>query len=86
MGQLRKIVLAVECENDQEKELVQSMANEISNLRVLKGSTMINMLPIFNNNREELIQLFSMVSNNGVKSLLSIQGGLLIKKLASKSK
>lgn len=84
MGQLRKIILAVECENDQEKELVQQMANELSNMRVLKSKTIINMLPIFNNNRQELMQLFSMVSKDGVKSLLSIQGGLLIKKLASK--
>lgn len=84
MGKLRKIYLAIECENDQERDMVQSLATEISEMRVLKGSSIINMIPVFNRNRQELVQLFSMVSNGGIKSLLSVQGGLLIKKLSSK--
>lgn len=83
---LRKIYLAVDCDNDQERDMVQEMANEISNMRVLKGRSILNMLPIFQRNQSELIELFQMVSKGGVKSLLSIQGGLLIKKLSSKNK
>lgn len=84
MGKFRKIYLAVECESDQEKDQVQAMANEISEMGILKGSSILNMLPVFAKNRQELTQLFSMVSKGGIKSLLSVQGGILIKKLSTK--
>lgn len=81
---LRKIYLAVECYDDIERDKVQELANEISNTRSLKAPSLLNMAPLYYSNREELTKLFSIISTKGVKGLLSIEGGLLLKKLASK--
>lgn len=44
---LRKIFLAVECADDNERDIVQSLANELSNSRILNARTLINMKPMF---------------------------------------
>ena len=82
---LRKIYIAVDCNNDTERDAVQALANELSNMRILNADSLLRMGPVFENNRAELTQLFSMITNGGVKSLLSLQGGLLLKRLASKT-
>lgn len=79
---LRKIYIAVDCADDTEKDNVQNVFNEISNARIFSGRDVINMIPIFNNNRSDLLQLFRMIQEGGVKSLMSIKGGSLIAKLA----
>lgn len=82
---LRKIFLAVECADDNERDIVQSLANELSNSRILNARTLINMKPMFDKNRNELIQLFDMISqNNGIGSILSVKGGMIISKLAKR--
>lgn len=83
MGELRKVYIAVECENDQEKELVQELAKEISNMRVLKANSILRMVPMFQKHRNELIELFNMVANGGLKSIFSVRAGILIRKLSS---
>lgn len=81
---LRKIFLAVECADDNERDIVQSLANELSNSRILNARTLINMKPMFDKNRNELIQLFDMISKNGIGSILSVKGGMIISKLAKR--
>lgn len=82
---LRKIFLAVECADDNERDIVQSLANELSNSRILNARTLINMKPMFDKNRNELIQLFDMISqNDGIGSILSVKGGMIISKLAKR--
>lgn len=81
---LRKIFLAVECADDNERGIVQSLANELSNSRILNARTLINMKPMFDKNRNELIQLFDMISQNGIGSILSVKGGMIISKLAKR--
>lgn len=81
---LRKIYLGVNCTDDNERNAVQSIADELTRMNILNAQTILRMMPVFNKNQVELTQLFSMVSKNGVKSLLSLKGGLLLRKLASK--
>lgn len=43
-----------------------------------------DMKPMFDKNRNELIQLFDMISQNGIGSILSVKGGMIISKLAKR--
>lgn len=81
---LRKLYVVVDCKDDTEKDAVQSALNELSNSRILSGSTIVNMFPLFMRNKNDLMELFNMIKTKGVSSLLSIKGGMLIKRLSSK--
>lgn len=88
---LKKVFIVVECEGKNENECnylrdqVQLVCNDISNMRVLRATDILKMKPTFENNRQDLLQLFTMIRNGGVKSLFSIQGGMLLKKLTSRN-
>lgn len=77
---LRKIILAVDCDDDNERDAVQQIAQEISDMRVLSAKSMLRMKPMFDSNRNELMQLFYFIANKGIKSLLSFEGGKLLMK------
>ena len=78
---LRKLYIVVDCENDEQKEAVQTAFNELSNTRALTSRTVISMYPFFKKHRDDLFELFNMVKTGGVKSLLSVRGGTLINNL-----
>lgn len=75
---LRKITLAVECRDDAERDAFQNLANEISNMRILKASELLAMEPLLKANKEPLAKLFKMVAKGGPKALLSIDGARLL--------
>lgn len=77
---LRKLFIVLDCDDEAQKEAVQNALNDISNMRILKGADIIRMKPLFDKNRNELMQLFNMIKTGGAKSLLSIQGGMLLRK------
>lgn len=83
---LRKIYLAVECANDQERDTVQGIANELSNMRVMNANSIIKMMPIVEKYKAEFTQLFQMITRDGISSLMSIRGGMLIGKLTKINK
>lgn len=78
---LRKLYIVVDCENDEQKEAVQTAFDELSNTRALNSRTIISMYPFFQKNRTSLIELFRMIKEGGIKSLLSVRGGTLINNL-----
>lgn len=78
---LRKINIAVDCVDDKERDAVQSIMAEISGMRFMRGETIVGMYPYIKKHQGELVQLFSMIKSGGVKSLLSVQGGVLLNKL-----
>lgn len=78
---LRKINIAVDCTTDKERDEVQQIMSEISGMRVLRGDMIVGMFPYIKSHQGELMQLFGMIKNGGVKSLLSVQGGVLLNKL-----
>lgn len=81
---LRKIAIAVDCEDDAQRDRIQAIMDEISGMRVLNGGQIESMYPFFRTHQAELFQLFGMVSNGGIKSLMSGQGVALITKLAKR--
>lgn len=46
---LRKLYIVVDCENDEQKEAVQTAFNELSNTRALTSRTVISMYPFSKN-------------------------------------
>lgn len=42
---LRKLYIVIDCENDEQKEAVQTAFNELSNTRALTSRTIISMYP-----------------------------------------
>lgn len=81
---LRKLYIVIDCKDEAEKESVQNSLNVLSNSRVLDGSLIVNMFPLFLKNKNDLMELFNMIKTKGVGSLLSLKGGMMIKRLASK--
>ena len=75
---LRKIFLAIDCATDDERDAVQNLANEISNLRVLDGSKLLSLAPAFRANKEAFGKLFTLIANGGPKALLSMDGAKLL--------
>jgi hypothetical protein len=80
----KKIFIAVDCADDTEKEEVQRVMNEISNMRLANGGQLLAAYPYFAQHRGELTQLFRLVSEGGVKSLMSAKGLSLITQLAKR--
>lgn len=78
---LRKLYIVVDCEDDEQKNAVQNALNELSNTRVLTSRSIISMYPFFKKHQAELVELFGMIKNGGIKSLLSVRGGTLINNL-----
>lgn len=61
------------------------MEKIIKTLKPNKADRDINIKkPMFDKNRNELIQLFDMISQNGIGSILSVKGGMIISKLAKR--
>lgn len=79
-----KVYIAVDCENEQEYQQVQQAAKDISNMRILKGKDILSMLAMFAKYRSEMTELFRMISQGGVKSLMSGQGMRILGSLAKR--
>lgn len=80
----RKIVIAVDCEDEAQKDEVQRIAQEVSTLRLFNGGQLIAAYPFFRGHQAELMRLFEMVSKGGVKSLMSASGINIISQLTKK--
>lgn len=71
---LRKITIAVDCANDQERDKVQEIMAEISGMGILSANSIIGMYPFLKANRAQIFELFGMVSKSGIKSIISAKG------------
>jgi hypothetical protein len=80
----KKIFLAVDCADDAQRDEVQRIMNEVSNMRLFNASQILSAYPYFRLHQGELSQLFTMVSRGGVKSLMSAGGISIITKLAKR--
>lgn len=68
----RKIIIAVDCENDREQQLVQSIAQEISQTFTIKASDLISFYPVIVKNKALLYTAVKKVSTEGKKGLMSL--------------
>lgn len=71
---LRKIIIAVDCADDNERDRVQQIATEVSNMRILDGRKMVGIWPYVQAHKGDIQQVFSLVSEGGIKALLSGKG------------
>ena len=79
---LRKFFVVLECDNDEQHDATQKVFNELSNARFLTAGKLLQAYPVYKAREVELKQLFSIVSANGVRGLMSVQGASLLAKLA----
>lgn len=78
---LGKVYIVLDFADEREKEQVQEILKEFSNMRLTNGRQIVSFYPFVKARQRELFQLFNMIRNNGVKSLVSLQGAALVKSL-----
>ena len=76
----RKIVLAVDCETDQEQQLVQNMAQEISETFRVSAKDLIGFYPILRQHKSLLYTAIKTVAKEGKKGIFRLVP-LLMKQL-----
>lgn len=81
---LRKFYVVLECEDDTQYDNVQNIFNELSNTRAVTANTVLRAYPIYKAREMDIKQLFSLMRENGIKGLLSMQGAGLLAKLTRK--
>lgn len=74
----------MDCADDNERDEVQRVMNELSQLRLVRGQAVVNAWPYFQRHRGELAKLFDMVAKGGPKSLMSATGLSLMTQLTRK--
>lgn len=68
----RKIIIAVDCNSDQEQQLVQSIAQEISSTFRMSGKDLINFYPFVKQNKAILYSAVKTVAKEGKKGVLKL--------------
>lgn len=76
----KKIIIAVDCDNEQEQQLVQAMAKEISETFRMKAKDLINFYPMLKKHKGLLYTAIKTVSQEGKKGILKLVP-LLIKQI-----
>ncbi len=78
---LRKVFIVLDFEDEEQVKELQEELNNFSNSRVLDGHKLRTMLPMYQHHKQDIAELLQMVSNGGVKALLSVRGAQLISNL-----
>lgn len=76
----KKIIIAVDCQDESEQESVQEIAKEISGTFRLKAKELIDFYPILHKHKALLYTAITTISREGKKGLLKLVP-LLIKQL-----
>ena len=78
---LRKLNIAIDCKDDQQKKQVQQVLAELSGMNLVSGEQILSVYPFFIAHRREIKQIFEMIINEGPKSIASFKGAALINAL-----
>lgn len=81
---LGKVFIVLDFDSEDQKAQVQDILKEISNERILTGRQIVSVAPIVRKNKSEIAQLFTMIKDGGIRSLMSVKGGMLISKMSKK--
>ena len=68
----KKVIIAVDCENEQEQQMVQNIAKELSETFRLKASDLIEFFPILQKNKVLLYTAIKTVSQEGKKGIFKL--------------
>lgn len=78
--ELRKIEIAVYCDNEQERVAVQNIAKEISGMFEINAKNLIEFYPFVKQNKALLYTAVKTVANEGKKGVIKLVP-MLLKKL-----
>ena len=78
---LRKLNIAIECKDDQQKDQVQQVLAELSGMNLVSAEQILSIYPYFMRHRREIKELFEMIIKEGPKSIASFKGAALINAL-----
>ena len=76
----RKVFIAVDCDSEQELQMVQNIAKEISGSFSIKANDVINFYPFVVKNRALLYSAVKTVASEGKKGVMKLVP-MLLKKL-----
>ena len=79
---LGKVYIVLDFDNEEQKQYVQKVLEDVSNMRIVSGRQIQQIYPFYQKHKGEINELFNMVSTGGVKSLMSMRGAGLIAKLS----
>ena len=68
----RKIIIAVDCDSDQEQQLVQSIAQEISSTFRISGKDLISFYPFVKQHKALLYSAVKTVAKDGKKGIMKL--------------
>lgn len=68
----RKIVIAVDCENDEEQAAVQRIAQDVCQSFRLRGKDIVSVYPQVANNKQLLREVVSTISRDGKRGAISL--------------
>ena len=68
----KKVVIAVDCENEQEQQLVQAMAKELSETLQLKAKELIGFYPVLQKHRGLIYSAMQTISRDGKMGILKL--------------
>lgn len=81
---LKKIFLVIDVQDEAQRDRVQQIANELSNTRVLNGTQIENIYPLYRQYESDIRQLFWSVSHNGFNTQTMVSIGKLASKMIRK--
>ena len=76
----KKIIIAVDCENEQEQQMVQTIAKELSETLRLKAKELISFYPTLQKHKGLLYNAMKTISQEGKMGILKLVP-MLIKQL-----
>lgn len=68
----KKVVIAVNCEDDEQQKLVQKIAQEISQTFRIEAKDLINMYPMIASHKALLYSVVKTISQEGKKGIIKI--------------
>lgn len=68
----KKIMVAVDCDTEQEQQLLQVMAKELSETLRLKAKDLISFYPVLQKHRGLIYSAMQTISREGKKGLLKL--------------
>ena len=76
----KKVIIAIDCENEQEQQKVQEIAKDLSETLRLKARELISFYPFLQKNRGLIFAAMDTMSKEGKKGLIKLVP-LLLKQL-----
>lgn len=81
---LKKIFLVINVTDDAQRDRIQQIANELSNMRPFNGTQVENIYPFYRQYENDIRQLFRSVSQNGFNAQTMVTVGKLASKMIRK--